>query len=112
MFAELTPFAAVDYFEFWAFLTVVLLTFAIFLVITGAFTAYFGSGKSRKIGAGLLVGGLALGIFWGLSIGPLHLLQVPFTLTSIVFQTLLVILAAVIGAAAAIGLFLLAIMKS
>ncbi len=39
------------------FVTVLLLTFALFLVITGAFTAYFGSGKSRKIGVGLFVGG-------------------------------------------------------
>src|SRR5256885_263858 len=32
------------------FVTILLLTFSLFLVITGAFTAYFGSGKSRKIG--------------------------------------------------------------
>src|SRR5256885_16864855 len=46
------------------FVTILLLTFALFLVITGAFTAYFGSGKSRKIGVGLLVGGLVVGDFW------------------------------------------------
>src|SRR5437016_3018408 len=34
------------------FVTILLLTFSLFLVITGAFTAYFGSGKSRKIGVG------------------------------------------------------------
>src|SRR5207249_2287544 len=37
------------------FVTILLLTFSLFLVITCAFTAYFGSGKSRKIGVGLLV---------------------------------------------------------
>src|SRR2546430_438942 len=37
------------------FVTILLLTFSLFLVITGAFTAYFGSGKSRKIGVGLLL---------------------------------------------------------
>jgi len=113
MLAELTPLAAINYLEFWAFLTVVLLTFGVFLVITGAFTAYFGSGKSRKIGAGLLVGGLVVGILWGLGVGPLNFLPSPWgSLTDIVVQTIIVIVAAVLGAAAAIGLFLLAIMKS
>ena len=91
------------------FVTILLLTFAIFLLITGAFTAYFGSGKSRKIGAGLLVGGLAVGILWGLYAGPYNS---SVDLVGIIVQSVVVIIAAVIGAAAAIGLFLLAIMKS
>src|SRR5438034_7807107 len=52
------------------FLTILLLTFALFLLITGAFTAYFGSGKSRKIGVGLLIGGLVVGLAWGWYSGP------------------------------------------
>lgn len=91
------------------FVTILLLTFALFLLITGAFTAYFGSGKSRKIGAGLLVGGLVVGILWAFYAGPY--LQ-GFDLLSVIVQAVVVIIAAVIGAAAAIGLFLLAIMKS
>lgn len=91
------------------FVTILLLTFALFLVITGAFTAYFGSGKSRKIGAGLLVGGLVVGIAWGYYAGPM---TVDVTLTTVILQSVGVILAAVVGAALAIGLFLLAIMKS
>jgi hypothetical protein len=90
------------------FVTVLLLTFGLFLVITGAFTAYFGSGKSRKIGAGLLVGGLIVGIAWGLvAIG-----DPSVSLGGVILQSFGVLLAAIIGAAAAIGLFLLAIMKS
>jgi hypothetical protein len=90
------------------FVTVLLLTFGLFLVITGAFTAYFGSGKSRKIGAGLLVGGLIVGIAWGLvAAGDTNV-----SLTGVILQSFGVLLAAIIGAAAAIGLFLLAIMKS
>lgn len=96
-------------FDLMTFLTILLLTFAIFLVITGAFTAYFGSGKSRKIGAGLLVGGLVVGLLWGLYAGPYNS---GVNLLEIIEQSVLVIIAAVIGAAAAIGLFLLAIMKS
>ena len=91
------------------FLTILLLTFSLFLVITGAFTAYFGSGKSRKIGVGLLVGGLVVGILWAWFSGPY---QANVELVSIIVESIGVILAAIIGAAAAIGLFLLAIMKS
>ncbi len=103
-----------DALSLWTFLTILILTFALFLLITGAFTAYFGSGKSRKIGAGLLVGGVLVGVFWALlryegSIGPLGS---PGWLVSVIIDSIVVILAAVIGAAAAIGLFLLAIMKS
>jgi len=91
------------------FVTILLLTFSLFLVITGAFTAYFGSGKSRKIGVGLLVGGLIVGILWGWYAGPV---APSVDLVGIIVQSIGVILAAIIGAAAAIGLFLLAIMKS
>ncbi|HKZ98133.1 MAG TPA: hypothetical protein VJ326_00865 [Thermoplasmata archaeon] len=94
------------------FLTILLLTFGLFLVITGAFTAYFGSGKSRKIGAGLLVGGLLVGIVWALGVGPYAFISNDVELGTLILESIGVILAAVIGAAAAIGLFLLAIMKS
>ncbi len=103
-----------DAYNLWTFVTILLMTFALFLLITGAFTAYFGSGKSRKIGAGLLVGGVLVGVLWVLlryvgSIGPANS---PGWLGSVVVGSIIVILASVIGAAAAIGLFLLAIMKS
>ncbi|MEK6911225.1 MAG: hypothetical protein AABX36_00285 [Candidatus Thermoplasmatota archaeon] len=93
------------------FVTILLLTFSVFLVITGAFTAYFGSGKSRKIGGGLLAGGLVVGILWIVATGPLNVLG-RFELATVVIQSILVLIGAIIGAAAAIGLFLLAIMKS
>jgi hypothetical protein len=101
--------AVFDAFVWSTFLTILLLTFGLFLVITGAFTAYFGSGKSRKIGVGLLVGGLVVGVLWGWFAGPY---QANVELFVIIVQSIGVILAAIIGAAAAIGLFLLAIMKS
>lgn len=101
--------AVFDAFVWSTFLTILLLTFGLFLVITGAFTAYFGSGKSRKIGVGLLVGGLVVGVLWGWFAGPY---QANVDLVAIIVQSIGVILAAIIGAAAAIGLFLLAIMKS
>ncbi|HKZ23742.1 MAG TPA: hypothetical protein VJ224_04995 [Thermoplasmata archaeon] len=102
---------AFDAFVWQTFLTILLLTFGLFLLITGAFTAYFGSGKSRKIGAGLLVGGVVVGLLWGLLAGPWNSLG-GVELGTVIIQSIGVILAALIGAAAAIGLFLLAIMKS
>src|SRR2546429_5781521 len=91
------------------FVTILLLTFSLVLVITGAFTAYFGSGKSRKIGGGLLGGGVVIGLFWVIATGPLNLFGT-FGLWDVVVQTIVILIAALIGAAAAIGLFLLAIM--
>jgi hypothetical protein len=99
---------AFDAFVPLTFLTILLMTFALFLVITGAFTAYFGSGKSRKIGVGLLIGGLLVGLLWGWYAGT----STSLGLLTVIAQSIGVILAAIIGAAAAIGLFLLAIMKS
>lgn len=100
----------------WVFLTIFMMSFALFLLITGAFTAYFGSGKSRKIGAGLLVTGLIIGILWVV----LRIMGVIAHgepsgwgwLSTVVIQTIVVVLAVIIGAGLAIGLFLLAIMKS
>jgi hypothetical protein len=100
---------AFNAFDGLTFLTILLMTFALFLVITGAFTAYFGSGKSRKIGVGLLIGGLIVGLLWGWYAGPA---APSVDLLTVIAQSIGVILAAIIGAAAAIGLFLLAIMKS
>ncbi len=96
------------------FATILLLVFAFVLLIAGAFTAYFGSGKSRKIGAGLLIGGIVIGILWYVLArpgGPLGILHGGQFL-DIILQTIGILLAAFIGAGAAIGLFLLAIMKS
>jgi hypothetical protein len=89
------------------FLEILLLIFGLFLILAGAFTAYFGSGKSRTIGVGLLVGGLVVGIgfaFWYHAyVGGL---------SGLLWESFLVIVAAVIGALAAVAIFLVAIMKS
>jgi len=105
------------------FATILILSFALFLLITGAFTAYFGSGKSRKIGAGLLVGGILIGIIW-VAIKATNVIGFGTvgTITDsclyncgmweVILQTIVTIIAVIIGAGLAIGLFLLAIMKS
>jgi hypothetical protein len=92
------------------FLTVLLLTFGLFMILAGAFTAYFGSGKSRMIGVVLLVVGLVVAVLWIYLSGFSDMIGV--NLSVVIWDAFLNIIAAVIGALIAIGVFLLAIMKS
>ncbi|UCE92059.1 MAG: hypothetical protein JSV90_02655 [Methanobacteriota archaeon] len=97
--------------ELLEFLTVVILVFALFMLLAGVFTAYFGSGKSRMIGVALLVIGLVVGLVWGvMGLDSVDIIDV--NVGKVVWDAFLYILAGVIGALAAIGIFLLAIMKS
>jgi hypothetical protein len=93
------------------FLTVLILVFALFMLLAGIFTAYFGSGKSRMIGVALLVIGLVVGIVWVI-MGMDSVNMIKVDLSSVVWNAFVYIIAAVIGALVAIGVFLLAIMKS
>ncbi len=97
--------------ELLEFLTVVILVFALFMLLAGVFTAYFGSGKSRMIGVMLLVIGLIVGVAWVMmGLDSVDLIDV--NVGKVVWDAFLYILAGVVGALAAIGIFLLAIMKS
>ncbi|MCE5295798.1 MAG: hypothetical protein LLG16_01670 [Euryarchaeota archaeon] len=102
--------------DLWEFLTVLVLTFALFMLLAGVFTAYFGSGKSRMIGIVLLVVGLVVGVIWvyGAMYGGADYIPLPdgVSITDVIWNAFVVIIAAVIGALIAIGAFLLAIMKS
>jgi len=92
------------------FLTVLLLTFSLVMLLAGAFTAYFGSGKSRMIGVVLLVIGLIVGLVWGYLGYADEMITVD--LSEVIWAAFVNIIAAVIGALVAVGAFLLAIMKS
>jgi len=92
------------------FLTVLILVFALFMLLAGIFTAYFGSGKSRMIGVVLLVIGLVVGLLW-VYLGYSDIM-IKVDLSGVIWNAFVYIIAAVIGALAAIGVFLLAIMKS
>lgn len=96
--------------ELMEFLTVLLMVFALVMVLAGVFTAYFGSGKSRMIGVVLLVLGLVVGVLWTFLAGFSDMLDV--NLSSVIWQAFLYIVAALIGILAAVGIFLLAIMKA
>jgi hypothetical protein len=89
------------------FVTILLLVFALFLILAGLFTAYFGSGKSRMIGYALFAVGAVAGVASALWYHYQY-----HALGSLIYFTFLVLLAAVIGALVAVGIFLVAIMKS
>ncbi len=90
------------------FLAILVLVFGLFLILAGVFTAYFGSGKSRTIGIVLLVAGLVVGLLMGFFYSSLA----GHHIGDLLWQSFLVIVAAVIGALVAVGIFLVAIMKS
>ncbi len=102
----------------WIFLTIFLLVLGLGLLIAGIFTVYFGSGKSRGIGGGLLAGGIIIGILVALLY--LYNILIPeylsvgtgFLLWDVIKDALVYLISGILGALAAIGLFLLAIMKS
>lgn len=97
----------------WQFLTILLLVFSLFLILAGIFTAYFGSGKSRTVGVGLLAAGLVVGFLSGYAYhsGALNAGHAGH-LEALIWESFLVIVAAVFGALVAVGIFLVAIMKS
>ncbi|HEV2231742.1 MAG TPA: hypothetical protein VGV64_00120 [Thermoplasmata archaeon] len=106
MFETLTMDAALEV-GFSQFTAILLLVFGLFLILAGIFTAYFGSGKSRTIGVVLLVVGVVVGIATAL-----YYHNATGELSTLIEESLLVIVAAVIGALAAVAIFLVAIMKS
>lgn len=102
----------------WEFIVIFVLVFSLFLLIVGIFTAYFGTGKSRAIGAVLLIIGIVLAIVIVLmsthfiTKDPKITFQGGAHLKDVIINTALVLVGAVLGAIVAIGMFLVAIMKS
>ena len=96
-----------------SFLTIVVFVFALVMLIAGAFTAYFGSGKSRTVGLVLLVIGLVVGLIWAYLVGWSNIeLFSDVQAWEVMRDTIIKIIAALRGALAAIGIFLVAVMKS
>lgn len=95
------------------FLTDLLITFGVFSLAAGGFTAYFGAGKSRKIGAALL----ALGVVILLLVMMMFLYDIGVDpnvklWSDIVYPALIHLIGAAVGAGVALVVFLVAIMKS
>ncbi len=92
------------------FVTVLLLTLGLGLLLTGIFTAYFGRGKSRKIGLALTIVGI---LFWiGTYMGHTQGFLGETGFMPILKTGLFFVGAFVVGALIAIGIFLVAIMKT
>ncbi len=92
------------------FVTVLLLTLGLGLLLTGIFTAYFGRGKSRKIGLALTIVGI---LFWiGTYMGHAQDILGDSGFVEILKAGVFYVGAFAIGALIAIGIFLVAIMKT
>jgi hypothetical protein len=98
------------------FLSMLTLVFAIASIIAGIFTAYFGSGKSRAVGGILIVIGILVFIIflYGANLlgGFLGAPEGILNFQGTVIQGVVAIVGAIVGAAIALGIFLLAIMKA
>lgn len=96
-----------------SFLTILIFVFALVLLVAGIFTAGFGSGKSRTVGIVLLVVGLVIGVVWAYLVGYSDIeMFADVPAWDVVYDAFINIIAALIGALAAVGIFLVAVMKS
>ena len=97
------------------FIGMLMLVFAIASIIAGIFTAYFGSGKSRAVGGILIVIGLLVFVVFMWGAGWLEGMMGRPTgvlLFTGIAESIIAIIGAIVGAAIALGIFLLAIMKA
>ncbi len=96
--------------EWLSFVSVMVMSFSLVVLLAGIFTAYFGSGSSRTMGVVFILLGLIAGAVWGyLCMGSNAVIDV--ALMEVLKQALIYIVAAGLGFLIAAGLFLLAIMK-
>ena len=99
--------------ELMSFLTIAVFAFAFIMLIAGLFTAYFGTGKSRKMGIVLLLVGLIVGGVWAYLVGfsDIEMFKDIYAL-DLVIDSLVNLVAIIVGAIVAVGIFLVAVMKS
>ena len=100
--------------EILGFVTVVILAFAIMMVLAGLFTAYFGSGKSRTLGILMLIGGIAVAVLWvflcnGFGMDPVIK---DVNAWAVFVNAAIDLIGVLIGAIAAVAIFLVAVLKS
>lgn len=97
------------------FLSMLTLVFAIASIIAGIFTAYFGSGKSRAVGAVLIILGLIVFFLFLWGAGIINFMGNPpdfMNFEGTIVNGIVAVIGAVVGALIALGIFLLAIMKA
>ncbi len=89
------------------FVAMMLLIMGLVLLVLGIFAAYFGSGKVRTFGAVLAVVGIVVGFLT-------YLLRVPLGIhvTAVIYNGLLYLVSAIVGAVIALLIFLAVLLKS
>ena len=96
-----------------SFLTLIVLAFALVILLAGVFSAFFGSGKSRAYGGVMAIIGLVVGVVWvyltGFSdISPFYEVYT----WDVIYNAILNLVGILIGALVAVGIFLVAVLKS
>lgn len=91
-----------------------LFAFGLGTLLAGAFTAYFGAGSSRGIGAGLIVLGLVgLGLFgWFTALIPINAVPPVAWSSTMAVDGVFALIGAVVGGVVALGVFLVSIMRA
>ena len=95
------------------FLTVAIIAFSIVMILAGLFTAYFGTGKSRSVGLILLIVGLIVGGVWAYLCGYSDVETFKkIAMWDVFLRALVNLIGVLVGALVAVGIFLVAVMKS
>ena len=94
------------------FLSTVLLSFGLTLIVVGLSGAYFGKGRSRAVGFLLTIVALLLVALFSALTWPIVPGIEPVFEPGVVGQSVLAVLAATLGSILAVGLFIAAVMRS
>lgn len=90
------------------------LAFGVTTFLAGAFTTYFGKGRSRGIGVGLVVVGLVVAALfaWFANLLPITAVPPVAWSSTMAVDAILAVIGALIGGAVAVGVFLASIMNA
>lgn len=95
------------------FAGVLVLSFGLTILFAGLFTSYFGAGKSRKIGVGLVLVGLLVLFAWTtITFGVNIFGSVSWWTSDLMLNGVAALVAGALGGIVALGLFLIAIMRA
>ncbi|MDR1954431.1 MAG: hypothetical protein LBP82_00545 [Candidatus Methanoplasma sp.] len=99
--------------DIWSFLTIIIFVFALVMMVAGIFSAYFGAGKNRTYGGVIFAVGLIVGFVWAYLVGFSDI--EPFCSVhawDVVREAIVNLIAVLVGALIAIGIFLVVVLKS
>ncbi len=97
----------------WDFLSLVLIVFSIVMILAGIFSAYFGKGKNRAYGILITIVGLAVALIMIYLLGWSDVSEFrDIDSWDMVYNAIVTLIAVLIGALVAIGIFLVTVLKS